>query len=93
MLEQSRAPKSVPLRTDDYIERLIVSDRRKHCTWGGKKIHQFLQTRHAIESPPAISTISRTPNAVDNGNLDCGAFADGTSDQYIPISECIFCEL
>ena len=58
LLEQSRAPKSIPLRTEDYIERLIVSERRKHSTWGGKKLHKILQTQHAIESPPAISTIN-----------------------------------
>ena len=58
LLEQSRVPKSVPLRTEDSIERLIVSERRKHSTWGGKKLHTILQTQHAIESPPAISTIN-----------------------------------
>jgi putative transposase len=56
--EKSRAPKNVPLRTENYIERLIVSERRKHSTWGGKKIHQILKTQHDIEIPPAISTIN-----------------------------------
>lgn len=58
LLDKSRAPKSVPLRTEEHIERLIVSERRKHSTWGGKKIHKILQTQHDIESPPAISTIN-----------------------------------
>ena len=58
LLDKSRAPRSVPLRTEEYIERLIVSERRKHCTWGGKKIQKLLQSQHAIDSPPAISTIN-----------------------------------
>lgn len=58
LLEKSRAPKSVPLRTEDSIERLIISERRKHSTWGGKKIQKLLQSQYAIERPPAISTIN-----------------------------------
>lgn len=58
LLEQSRAPKSVPLRTEDSIERLIISERRKHSTWGGKKIQKLLQSQHAIEKPPSISTVN-----------------------------------
>jgi transposase InsO family protein len=55
--EQSRAPKTVPARTDPSIERLIIKERRRKKTWGPKKIRQRLITQHGIENPPALSTI------------------------------------
>ncbi len=36
---RSRAPKTVTNRTGDEIERVIVSEKRLHPTWGAKKIH------------------------------------------------------
>jgi len=55
--DRSRAPKRRPGRTSDAIEQLIVAERRRHPTWGPKKIRHRLQTRHGIESPPAASTV------------------------------------
>ena len=54
---QSKAPKSVRNRTDEEIERLIVKEKRLHMTWGPKKIRRVLEMKHAIESPPAASTV------------------------------------
>ncbi len=34
LAERSRAPKNVPQRTEALIERLIVTERRLHPTWG-----------------------------------------------------------
>ncbi len=53
MVDGCRAPHSVPLRT----ERLIVSERRLHPTWGPKKLRVVLERKHAIEAPPAVSTL------------------------------------
>lgn len=55
--DRSRAPKSVTSRTSAEIERLICTEKRLRSTWGPKKIHQVLMTKHGIESPPAISTV------------------------------------
>ena len=55
--ERSRAPKSVANRTPERMEALIVSEKRKHSTWGPKKIHRVLETKHGVEKPPAVSTI------------------------------------
>ncbi len=55
--ERSRAPKSAAGRTPDEIERLIVGERRLHPTWGAKKIRRILETKHGLESPPAVSTV------------------------------------
>ena len=55
--DRSRAPKSVTGRTADDVERLIVCERRLHPTWGPKKIRWALETKHGLESPPAVSTV------------------------------------
>ena len=39
LMDRSRAPKQVHHRTHDEIEKLITAERRKHPTWGPKKIH------------------------------------------------------
>jgi putative transposase len=53
----SRAPTRIPGRTDLEIETLIVSERRKHPTWGPKKLVVVLERVHGLERPPACSTI------------------------------------
>jgi transposase InsO family protein len=55
--DRSRAPKSVTSRTSAEIERLIVSERRLHPTWGPKKIRTVLGIKHGVENPPAVSTV------------------------------------
>ena len=54
---RSHRPHSFPQRTDEAVEALILSERRLHRTWGPKKLHRVLQTKHGIEAPPARSTI------------------------------------
>lgn len=55
--ERSRRPKSCPSATVDSVERLILGERRKHPTWGPKKIRDLLLKVHGIERPPQESTI------------------------------------
>jgi class 3 adenylate cyclase len=43
VVDGSRAPHSVPQRTDDAVERLVVSERRLHPTWGAKNALQAVQ--------------------------------------------------
>jgi len=57
LADGSRAPHSVPLRTSEAIERLVVSERRLHPTWGPKKLRAVLERKHSIQTPPAISTL------------------------------------
>jgi putative transposase len=54
---RSHRPQSFPQRTTEAVEALIVAERRLHRTWGPKKLHTVLQTKHEIEAPPARSTI------------------------------------
>jgi len=55
--ERSRRPKNCPHATVESVEKLILMERRKHPTWGPKKIKDLLLKVHAIERPPHESTI------------------------------------
>lgn len=57
LAERSRAPKCVANRTGAEVERLIVSEKRLHPTWGPKKLRWVLETKHGLERPPAVSTV------------------------------------
>ena len=57
LADRSRAPIHSPARTPSEIERLIVTEKRLRPTWGPKKIHRILTTKHGIELPPAVSTV------------------------------------
>jgi putative transposase len=55
---RSHRPHHFPQRTVETVEALILAERRLHRTWGPKKLHKILQTKHGIEAPPARSTIA-----------------------------------
>src|SRR5205085_10044837 len=55
--DMSRAPKSSPSRTEAEVEEIILRERRKHPTWGSKKIERVLEREHGLERVPARSTI------------------------------------
>jgi transposase InsO family protein len=57
LVDQSRAPKCVHNRTSADVERLIIKEKRLHMTWGPKKLQRVLETKHSIESLPAVSTV------------------------------------
>ena len=56
--EHSRRPKHCPGATADGVEKLILKERRKHQTWGPKKIRDRLMKIHGIARPPHESTIA-----------------------------------
>jgi transposase InsO family protein len=57
LVPRSHRPHQFPQRTDQAVEQLILAERRLHRTWGPKKLQKILEVKHAIESPPAQSTI------------------------------------
>lgn len=56
LLDQSRAPKVIPHRTPPELVALIVAERKRHPTWGPKKLKDVLETR-LRRVLPAASTI------------------------------------
>ena len=55
--EHSRRPKVSPAATPDRVEALVLKERRKHPTWGPKKIRDLLMKVHGVECPPHENTI------------------------------------
>jgi len=56
--ERSRAPRKVTNRTCVELERLIVSEKRLHLTWGPKKIQRVLMHRTMKAeccTPPSVA--------------------------------------
>jgi transposase InsO family protein len=54
---RSHRPHRSPQRTEADVEALILAERRRHRTWGPKKIQFVLETKHGLATPPACSTI------------------------------------
>jgi len=93
LADGSRAPHSVPLRTSEAIERIVVGERRLHPTWGPKKIRAVLERKHLMNAPPAISTLGeilkrhgmiearrRRPGAF---NVERGALTEATRPNQV----------
>ena len=50
--ERNRRPKNSPNATVETVEALVLKERRKHPTWGPKKIRDLLIKVHGIGSAP-----------------------------------------
>lgn len=59
LLDQSRAPKVIPHRTPPELVKLIVDERRRHPTWGPKKLKDVLEQRlhHELPAPSTIGDL------------------------------------
>jgi len=55
---RSHRPHVSPQRTAETVTALLLAERRLHRTWGPKKLQAVLELKHAIEQPPACSTIA-----------------------------------
>jgi len=53
--DRSRRPGSIPHKTPAAMEELLVEERRRHPSWGPKKLVVVLRKVHGI-TPPAPST-------------------------------------
>jgi transposase InsO family protein len=53
LLEQSRAPKSIPHKTPPEVVALIIAERHKHPSWGPKKLKDVLERRLGVSLPSA----------------------------------------
>jgi hypothetical protein len=48
LTENIRRPKASPGSTDESVQRLILSERQRHPTWGPKKLRVLLERVHGI---------------------------------------------
>lgn len=56
LIDRSRAPHWIPHKTPPDVERLIVSERKRHPSWGPRKLKVVLEKKFRREFP-AVSTI------------------------------------
>ena len=56
LLDLSRAPVFIPHKTSETVEKMILAERKRHPSWGPKKLKASLERRHQREFP-APSTI------------------------------------
>lgn len=66
LLDRSRAPKNIPNRTSREITDYIVSCRKKHPSWGARKITQKAQKEAGHLDLPSETTIN---NIIKNNGL------------------------
>ena len=57
LCDRSRQPLSCPHRTDPAVVEAIIAVRKRHPTWGAKKILAILQRRFIHDNWPARSTV------------------------------------
>lgn len=55
--DRSRRPGGCPFATQEAVEALILKERRKHPTWGAKKIHDRLLKVYGMENRPHVNTV------------------------------------
>lgn len=65
--DRSRRPKTIPVITPEETEGAIVRLRKRHPSWGGRKIHFRLkaQGREIIPAPSTITDILRRNGLID----------------------------
>lgn len=56
--DRSRRPASCPHRTDERCDQALVEERRKHPTWGARKLLARLRRRHPEAGDPAGSAMA-----------------------------------
>jgi putative transposase len=55
--ERSRRPQNSPNRTPDEVTQALLEARRRHPSWGGKKLLTLVHKRHASWDLPHRSTV------------------------------------
>jgi len=66
LADRSRAPRTHPNRTPENVQQLVIEMRRRHPTWGPRKILDALVHRgHRRSDLPAVSTAGEVLKAAD----------------------------
>jgi transposase InsO family protein len=88
LVDKSRARLSMAHRTPPWTEELIVAFRRKHPTWGPRKILVSLQGLHPAIEFPAPSTaaqILKSRGLVDDGRHRTKRYAKPSGFEARPV--------
>ena len=52
LVDRSRAPLWIPHKTPPDVERILIAERKRHPTWGPKKLKSVLARSIAASSRP-----------------------------------------
>jgi len=57
--DQSRAPKHIPHKTPPEVAELVIAERKKHSSWGARKLKDVLEQRlgHSLPSASTLGNI------------------------------------
>src|SRR5687767_9581276 len=71
LADQSRAPKFIPHRTPPELVEVIVGERKRHPSWGPKKLKEVLETRlkRVLPAPSTIGDILERAGLVQARSL------------------------
>jgi putative transposase len=83
LYDQSRAPERIPHKTREEIVELLVEARKKHPTWGGKKLRARLMKEQPGIEMPAPSTIADILKR--KGLVECRKRRRGTPPYEAPL--------
>lgn len=67
--DRSRRPATSPARTAVAVETRVLAVRDAHPTWGGRKIHHWLE-RHGVATVPAPTTITAILHRAERVTMD-----------------------
>jgi len=70
LCDRSRKPRSSPSRSSDGTEQAVLTVRKEHPVWGGRKIRRVMLNEGIEATVPAPSTISNILRR--HGLLGCG---------------------
>ena len=59
LVPRSRRPLSAPARSSDEVEQAVIEVRRRHPSWGGRKISAWLDAAGLVHPVPTHSTVTR----------------------------------
>ena len=88
LADRSRAPKTSPLRTPGAMETLVCELRRKHSSWGGRKIcRRLLKLGHTgVPAAATITGILRRHDLLEPAEPHAGGYtrfeADAANDLW-----------
>jgi putative transposase len=65
LYDRSTRPRSIPNKTPPEVETVVLALRRKHPTWGPKKLFAWLVANHPDSRVPSAPTINNILNRHD----------------------------
>jgi transposase InsO family protein len=58
LTDQSRAPRRIPHRTPRAVIDLLIEERKRHPTWGGRKLKAYVENHHPELVLPSATAIA-----------------------------------